>query len=40
MPMVAWRVMLDSDDMAGMHRGIDLSQWEHILADGDKERQG
>jgi hypothetical protein len=26
--------------MVDMRRGMDFSSWEHMLADGDKERQG
>jgi hypothetical protein len=27
-------------DMADKPRDLDFSSWEHMLADGDKERQG
>jgi hypothetical protein len=33
-------MILRCGDMVDMCRGIDFSSWEHMLADGDEERQG
>jgi hypothetical protein len=34
------RATLGTGDMVDMRRGIDFSSWEHMLADGNEERQG